>query len=35
MVKVRMNKVKLFLLNEELKIYEIVNMIGYYDDKYF
>ncbi|MEK1830957.1 helix-turn-helix transcriptional regulator [Priestia megaterium] len=35
MVKVRMNKAKSLLLNEELKIYEIANMIGYHDDKYF
>ncbi|TYR78982.1 response regulator [Priestia megaterium] len=35
MVKVRMNKAKSLLQNDELKIYEIANMIGYQDDKYF
>jgi two-component system, response regulator YesN len=35
MVKIRMQKAKSLLKNSELKIYEIANMIGYQDDKYF
>ncbi|WP_110114360.1 response regulator [Bacillus sp. CGMCC 1.16541] len=35
LVKVRMNKAKQLLRNEELKVYEVANMIGYQDDKYF
>lgn len=34
-VKFRMNKAKSLLKNSQLKIYEIANMIGYQDDKYF
>lgn len=34
-VKIRMNKAKSLLRNSQLKIYEIANMIGYQDDKYF
>ncbi|WML51403.1 response regulator [Neobacillus sp. PS3-12] len=34
-VKIRMQKAKSLLKNSELKIYEIANMIGYQDDKYF
>ncbi|MGK0700807.1 helix-turn-helix domain-containing protein [Priestia flexa] len=34
-VKVRMTKAKSLLKNEQLKIYEVANMIGYQDDKYF
>ncbi len=34
-VKVRMSKAKSLLKNEQLKIYEVANMIGYQDDKYF
>jgi two-component system, response regulator YesN len=34
-VKFRMKKAKSLLKNSELKIYEIANMIGYQDDKYF
>nr|WP_239583423.1 response regulator [Metabacillus iocasae] len=35
LVKVRMNKAKQLLRNEDLKVYEVANMIGYQDDKYF
>lgn len=35
LVKIRMNKAKSLLKTSELKIYEIANMIGYQDDKYF
>lgn len=35
LVKIRMNKAKSLLKNSQLKIYEIANMIGYQDDKYF
>jgi len=34
-VKFRMKKAKSLLKNSQLKIYEIANMIGYQDDKYF
>ncbi|MDQ0973687.1 two-component system response regulator YesN [Neobacillus niacini] len=34
-VRIRMNKAKSLLKNSQLKIYEIANMIGYQDDKYF
>ncbi|MDQ0197997.1 response regulator transcription factor [Neobacillus ginsengisoli] len=34
-VKIRMDKAKSLLKNSQLKIYEIANMIGYQDDKYF
>ncbi|WP_010285532.1 response regulator [Bacillus timonensis] len=34
-VKIRMDKAKYFLKNSNLKIYEVANMIGYQDDKYF
>ncbi|MEH7335005.1 response regulator [Neobacillus drentensis] len=34
-VKIRMEKAKSLLKNSQLKIYEIANMIGYQDDKYF
>lgn len=34
-VKIRMNKAKSLLKNSQLKIYEIANMVGYQDDKYF
>ncbi|WP_257967982.1 response regulator [Peribacillus deserti] len=34
-VKIRINKAKSLLKNSQLKIYEIANMIGYQDDKYF
>ncbi|MCM3655249.1 response regulator [Metabacillus litoralis] len=34
-VKIRMNKAKTLLKNSQLKIYEIAEMIGYQDDKYF
>lgn len=34
-VKIRMNKAKSLLKNSQLKIYDIANMIGYQDDKYF
>jgi len=34
-VKFRMEKAKNLLTNSQLKIYEIANMIGYQDDKYF
>jgi YesN/AraC family two-component response regulator len=35
MMKIRMQKAKSLLKNSPLKIYEIANMIGYQDDKYF
>lgn len=35
LVRIRMNKAKSLLKNSDLKIYEIANMIGYQDDKYF
>ncbi|MCA1030934.1 response regulator [Bacillus timonensis] len=35
LVSIRMNKAKSLLKNEQLKIYEIANLIGYQDDKYF
>jgi two-component system response regulator YesN len=35
LVKIRMAKAKSLLKNSQLKIYEIANMIGYQDDKYF
>ena len=35
LVKIRMNKAKSLLKNSQLKSYEISNMIGYKDDKYF
>ncbi|MFB3162144.1 response regulator [Neobacillus sp. 179-J 1A1 HS] len=34
-VRIRMEKAKSLLKNSQLKIYEIANMIGYQDDKYF
>lgn len=34
-VKIRMEKAKSLLKNSQLKIFEIANMIGYQDDKYF
>lgn len=34
-VTIRMSKAKSLLKNSQLKIYEIANMIGYQDDKYF
>ncbi|GKU84480.1 response regulator [Niallia sp. NCCP-28] len=34
-VQVRINKAKSLLKNSQLKIYEIANMVGYQDDKYF
>ncbi|MGG1676128.1 response regulator [Neobacillus sp. NRS-1170] len=34
-VKIRMERAKSLLKNSQLKIYEIANMIGYQDDKYF
>jgi two-component system, response regulator YesN len=34
-VAIRMKKAKSLLKNSQLKIYEIANMIGYQDDKYF
>lgn len=34
-IKIRMAKAKSLLKNSELKIYDIANMIGYQDDKYF
>jgi two-component system, response regulator YesN len=34
-VRIRMDKAKTLLKNSQLKIYEIANMIGYQDDKYF
>jgi two-component system, response regulator YesN len=34
-VRIRMDKAKSLLKNSQLKIYEIANMIGYQDDKYF
>ena len=34
-VKIRINRAKALLKNSELKIYEIANMVGYQDDKYF
>ncbi|MGG3468613.1 response regulator [Neobacillus pocheonensis] len=34
-VKIRIEKAKSLLKNSQLKIYEIANMIGYQDDKYF
>jgi two-component system, response regulator YesN len=34
-VRFRMKKAKSLLKNSQLKIYEIANMIGYQDDKYF
>jgi len=34
-VKFRMKKAKSLLKNSQLKIYQIANMIGYQDDKYF
>ncbi|WP_066250928.1 response regulator transcription factor [Neobacillus drentensis] len=34
-VKFRLKKAKSLLKNSQLKIYEIANMIGYQDDKYF
>lgn len=34
-VNIRMKKAKSLLKNSQLKIYEIANMIGYQDDKYF
>jgi two-component system, response regulator YesN len=34
-VNLRMEKAKYFLKNSQLKIYEIANLIGYQDDKYF
>ncbi|MFK9091003.1 response regulator [Bacillus salipaludis] len=34
-VKIRMARAKSLLKNSQLKIYEIANMIGYQDDKYF
>ena len=34
-IKIRMERAKSLLRNSELKIYEIANMIGYQDDKYF
>ncbi|WP_160723815.1 response regulator [Bacillus sp. USDA818B3_A] len=34
-VKVRIERAKALLKNSELKIYEIANMVGYQDDKYF
>lgn len=35
LVRIRINKAKSLLKNSQLKIYEIANMIGYQDDKYF
>jgi len=35
LVNIRMDKAKFFLKNSQLKIYEIANMVGYQDDKYF
>jgi two-component system, response regulator YesN len=34
-VRIRMERAKSLLKNSQLKIYEIANMIGYQDDKYF
>lgn len=34
-VQIRINKAKSLLKNSQLKIYEIANMVGYQDDKYF
>ena len=34
-VKIRMERAKSLLKNSELKIYDIANMVGYQDDKYF
>ncbi len=34
-MRVRMEKAKVFLQNESLKVYEAANMVGYQDDKYF
>jgi two-component system, response regulator YesN len=34
-VNLRMEKAKYFLKNSQLKIFEIANLIGYQDDKYF
>ena len=34
-VKFRLKKAKSLLKNSQLKIYEIANIIGYQDDKYF
>jgi two-component system response regulator YesN len=34
-VKIRIDKAKSLLKNSQLKIYEIANMVGYQDDKYF
>ncbi|MEH7418356.1 response regulator [Neobacillus drentensis] len=34
-VKIRIKRAKALLKNSELKIYEIANMVGYQDDKYF
>jgi two-component system, response regulator YesN len=34
-LRIRMEKAKSLLKNSQLKIYEIANMIGYQDDKYF
>ncbi|MGZ0085966.1 response regulator [Caldibacillus thermoamylovorans] len=35
LVKIRMEKAKFLLKNSQLKIYEIAEMVGYQDDKYF
>ncbi|MEW4285436.1 response regulator [Priestia koreensis] len=35
LVKIRMQKAKHLLQNEQLKVYEVANMTGYQDDKYF
>jgi len=34
-IKIRMERAKSLLKNSELKIYEIANIVGYQDDKYF
>ncbi|MEH7119752.1 response regulator [Neobacillus vireti] len=34
-VKIRMERAKALLKNSGLKIYDIANMVGYHDDKYF